>query len=405
MSKKKSNNKSKSKSKSMAKIKSQAASQAKSAASAKAKNPDGSKGAAASAQPNKGKSPAAKKRIAIIVGAVVAVVAIVAIIVFAVLGAGKSSLLQPKGYNTDSLKVYSEAESSDGGRTVTYNGATYKLNESVVPICIMGQDKGLHTPDEGTNGQADAVMVIAVNTETNDIKGIAVPRDSMVSSLKKFRDVYKNSSYKTDKMQLCLTYACGNNDKQSSEYVESAVSKDLLFGIPINWYYTLDTNGLGELADLAGGVTLEALYTIPVTQYSSDMPIEAGQTVTLTGGDALRYVQYRDTSRYQTALERLERQQQFVKALGKKLLEQVKGNPSKVTDIFSTLQKYSVTNLGTSELGYLASLAASASVDELAITRLQGEAVHNSDNPWEQFFVDEASTYQSVLDTFYTKVS
>ena len=409
MSKKKS--KSRSTSKSVAQIKSQAAAQAKAEGSASIasqgnpKPPKTPKQTAASAQRKSGGKPVAKKRVAIIAGVVVVVIAAVAIGVFAFMNTGKSNLLRPGGYDTSHLKVHEGAESSDGGRTVTYNGATYKLNESVVPICIMGQDKGLHKPDEGTNGQSDAVMVIAVNTETNDIKGIAVPRDSMVHSQKKFRDIYKDTSYKTDKMQLCLTYACGSSDEESSKLVASSVSSDILFGIPIDFYYTIDTNGLGELADLADGVTLEALYTVPKTFFSSDMPINAGETVTLRGNDALRYVQYRDTSRYQTALERLERQQQFVKALGKKLLEQVKGNPSKVVDIVNTLGQYSTTNLGAAEFGYLASVAANTGTDTVDLTRLQGEAVHNSDNPWEQFFVDEGSTYQTVLDTFYTKVS
>lgn len=389
---------SKKKSKSQAKTKARA----KSAAQAQGKPADAAGGKSDKAA--QGKKPASgKKKIGIIVAIVVALVAAGVGVAFAVTNTGKANLLHPKGSDTSSIKVYSGAESSDGGKTVTYNGATYKLNENVVPICIMGNDKGLHDPDKGTNGQADAIMVIAVNTETNDITGISIPRDSMVKSLKKFRDVYKDTKYKTDKMQICLTYACGSNDDESSKFVAEAAS-DLLFGMPINYYYTLWTDGLGELADLAGGVTLEALYSIPVTGYSTNMPIEAGQTVTLRGKDALRYVQYRDTSRYETALERLERQRQFVTALAKKLLEQVKGNPGKAIDIYNTLQQYSKTNLGTAEFSYLASIAAASNTSDLQLTRLQGEAVHNSDNPWEQYLVDEASTYQTVLDTFYTPV-
>ena len=354
----------------------------------------------------KAKQSSAKKRIAIIVGAIVVVIAIIVGVAFAFVNAGKHNLLQPDGYDASSIEVYSGASSGDGGHTVVYNGKTYKLNENVVPICIMGNDKGLHTPDAGTNGQADAIMVIAIDTETNDIKGISVPRDSMVKSLKKFRDIYNGSSYKTDKMQICLTYACGNNDDQSAEYVADAAS-ELLSGIPINFYYTLWTDGLGELADIAGGVTLEALYTLPAVntdKIQSSMPIVAGETVTLKGDDALRYVQYRDTSRYETALERLERQRQFVKELAKTLLERVKGNPSVAVDIFNTLQEYSNTNLGAAEFSYLASLVAASDTTELELTKLEGTAVHNSDNPWEQYLVDEASAYQVVLDTFYTPV-
>lgn len=345
------------------------------------------------------------KRVAIIVGGVVVAIVVVAIaVVFTLLNSGKHNLLHPEGLSLDSLKVYSGATSTDGGRTVTYNGATYKLNEDVIPICIMGRDKTLQAPEEGFNGQADAIMVLTFNVKNNDINGISIPRDSMVGSSEGFRKVFEGTPYNTDKMQLCLAYSYGKNDEQSSEFMLDGVS-ELLYGIPVKYYCTLDAGGLGELADLAGGVTLEAIYALPPTDYSTDMPIEAGHTVTLRGGDALRYVLYRDESRFASALERLERQRQFVAALGKELSTQLKGNPTMILGISGILQKYGTTNLGIGEIGYLASVAAQANMDDVDTTRLLGETIKNPESEWEQYLVDEPTTYQTVLDAFYTRIN
>ena len=300
--------------------------------------------------------------------------------------------------------MFSGAESSDNGHTVTYGGKTYRLNEAVIPICIIGRDKEVQVPDKGFNGQADAIMVIAVNTENNDINVISIPRDSMVDSLDEFRRVFEGTSINADKMQICLTYSYGADDDQSSKYTSSAAS-GLLSGIPIERYCALDASGLGELADLAGGVTLEALYDVPSTDYLPGEPIAAGQQVTLRGDDALRYVRYRDEDRFASALERLERQRQFVAALGKKLADELRRNPLKLIDVFRLLQTRSTTNLGFADLSYLVSVAAKMDPDDMDTTRLLGETVKNSDSPWEQYLVDEPSTYQTVLDAFYTRVN
>ena len=286
---------------------------------------------------NDGESKAAakrSKRAAIAIAVVIAAIVVVALAIQPImLGIGKANLLRPESSRFGNLKVYSGAESSNGGRTVTYEGKTYQLNEAVVPICVIGRDKEVQVPEKGFNGQADAIMVLAVNTENNDINVISIPRDSMVDSLDAFRKVFGNTSFDADKMQICLTYSYGANDEQSSEYTLSAVSS-LLFGVPVERYCAFDASGLGELADLAGGVTLEALYDVPSTDYLPGEPIAAGQTVTLRGDDALRYVRYRDEDRFASALERLERQRQFVAALGKKLAGELRGNPFKIIDVY-----------------------------------------------------------------------
>ena len=79
--------------------------------------------------------------------------------------------------------------------------------------------------------------------------------------------------------------------------------------MPVNHYFTTGLEGLSSLADASGGVTLEALETIPETS------VVKGKTVTLTGDEAIAYLRWRDEGKLGSALERQERQLQYIRAV------------------------------------------------------------------------------------------
>ena len=293
------------------------------------------------------------------------------------------------------IETVNDAKTVDEGKTVEYKGAKYKLNENMVSVCLIGNDNQWNRALEGLNGQADVIVVVALDTETGKTSGIVIPRDSMVDI--DINYVNTHELYQTGFMQICLAYAYGADDAQSSELVCRAVSR-ILYNIPVNYYYTINMDGVVELADLVGGVALEPIQSIPGTD------IVEGELIKLEGDDAARYLRYRDDYRYGTALERQERQMQFLTALASKVLTIVKGNPSALLDIFNTLSGYSTTNLGASEVSFIASCIAKGSGDTVDFISLKGEPVHNDDSEWEQFFLDKDFVYETVLNVYYEKV-
>lgn len=304
---------------------------------------------------------------------------------------GRLNLLNLEG---SELETEQGAATPDKGKTVVYNGAEYKLKDSVVSICLIGQDKEWRAPEEGFNGQADAIMVLAIDSKTGQATGIAIPRDTMVD----INVNYKNTDtlYDTETMQICLSYAYGTDDDSSSQLVCTAASR-VLYNIPIDYYYTISMSGLSALADTVGGVALEPLESIPNTN------IREGETIKLEGDDAISYIKWRDTSQYGTALTRLERQKQFVKALAAKTITVAKGNPAALLSIFNTLSAYSTTNIGFSEASFLATCM-SGETANFDLVSLTGQPVHNDQSQWEQFILDKPATYQTVLDVYYEKV-
>lgn len=331
--------------------------------------------------------------VVLVIAAIVAAIAVIAALVTAYLiNTGRANLL---GDDDIDLAAAESAEVGHDGKTVTYNGRQYRQKDGVVSICLIGNDKDARDPQEGFNGQADAVMVLALDTSTGNMQCIAVPRNSMVEVN---RNYWGTDEFADTKLyQLCLAYGYGTDDEESSELVCTAVSR-ILYNVPMNYYYTISLSGIAALADVVGGVTVEALQDIP------DTYIYEGETVTLEGYEAQRYVQWRDKYQDGSAQDRQARQQQFVKALGAQILETVKGDPGAVVSIANSLSDYSTTNLGASELAFLASVVANTGVSSVEMSSLQGEVVNNDESEWEQFILDKDAVYQTVLDVYYEEV-
>lgn len=329
-------------------------------------------------------------RIAAIVVAVLAVlVGGTVAVVFSLMNQGGQALRDAS--EAKDLDVADDASSKDKGKTVTYNGKTYRYNENIVSIVVIGTDLGWSTTGEGQAGQADAIMVVALDTETGDMKAIGVPRETMV-------DVDENvgsSFVGQDTMQLSLAYSYGDGYASSSENVVRAVSR-ILYNMPMNYYFTIQMDGVSVLNDAVGGVTLTPLESIPGTS------IREGKTLTLYGSNAQRYVQYRDTSYLESSSDRQARQVQYLKAFFTQAIATAKGNPVSLIELYRAVQDYSTTNLGISEFTFLASKLVNSGLSDLNITTLSGTQQKGAQ--FVEFYPDEASTYQTVLDTFYTPV-
>ena len=109
-----------------------------------------------------------RKRTLRIVGVVALVLALVvggtAFAAWQAVKAGENSLHQTA--DAQDIQTADDSVAYDEGRTVKYNGHTYKLNENMVSVVIMGYDRTEIDSANGQNGQADAVMVMALDTQT-----------------------------------------------------------------------------------------------------------------------------------------------------------------------------------------------------------------------------------------------
>lgn len=321
------------------------------------------------------------RRVVAIAFVAVATLVVVSLVgTLAVINAGRQSLV-------------SASENPSYAQTVKSGNKTYVLNPHVATILFLGVDKDNGRVTPPYNGQADAVMALALNEDTGKITCLAVSRSSWVPVLE--RDFGSGQVQQADNY-LCLGYSYGYDDENSALLMCQDVS-DLLGGVPIDSYYTLNMSGVGALANAVGGVSLTALSDVVKTD------IKEGDQLELHGDLARDYVWQRDVADDYSSAERLERQEQFAKAFAKEAFAMCKDNPFELFRLFDVAEEHSVTDLGFPELAYLASFFAVHGVDDVQMVALPGEYVANPPEP-TKFVVDDAQALQMVLDIFYTEV-
>ena len=331
---------------------------------------------------------ARRKRVLLVVAIIVAVVFVIGCAVFAFIHLGRMSVEQNS--QIDAVDTTNNAVSYDEGKTVKYNGHTYRLNENMVSLCFMGYDLTERAANAGKNGQADSVMVIAMNLDTGRVCAIAIPRDSMV-------DVgeYVGSSFLgQDLMQLCLAFSYGTDADTGAQYT-SRIASRVLYNIPINYYFALNMDGVAAVNDAIGGVSLTALDTIPNTG------IYEGEDVVLYGTKALSYVRYRNTAYLDSSLDRQARQKQYISAFASQAIDLAKQSVPEVVNLFQIGMSYSATNLSAQEFAYLATELVGKNLT-FDVTSIDGEMVQGE--VYAEFELDKSSAYETVLDVYYTQI-
>lgn len=284
------------------------------------------------------------------------------------------------------------AEIINDGAEVHYKGKKYNFNKNLTSILVMGVDKE-NIDDvgaEGYNGQADALFLLVADTATGEVDLISISRDSMVNV-----DTYTpDGTYVTNRrMQLCLSYAYGKDDEASAMNVIKSLS-ELMYGIPINSYFTMDVAAVRMLTDKVGGVT--------VPEYTSDYSKPTGRQVTLWGKDAEAYIRKRDTSKLDSNLSRMERQKAFISAFASKVVALTKQNIKTPINLYNSLDGYVYTDIGIDEVTYMAGnfMGGVANMDTYSVP---GKVVKGE--KYAEYEVDTSALYELVLEVFYTEMA
>lgn len=331
-----------------------------------------------------------KKRIRIVGVALAVVLLLVVGVGLLALNAMRSGGQSLHQVATD-LLASGNAVTYDEGQTIEYNGQTYAFNDDVVSICVIGSGRYASDKRVGRPGEADTVMVLALDTRTGEATAIGIPRDSIVD----VGEYVGGAFVGVDDMQLCLAYSYGDGGHKSCEYV-TAIAQRVLYNMPISYYFCVDMNGVGPMANAIGGVALTSLESIPT------MGIGEGDELVLRGQNALTYIQWRDKSKLDSSLDRQARQEQFIEAYISQAMSTAKGDVNVLFDLYDTATDYSITNLGANEFAYLAICMVLNGMTSLDTVVLQGEMQER--DGYAAYYLDKEFVYQTVLDVYYTPV-
>lgn len=328
---------------------------------------------------------------------------------------GKNSLMEQ---NTSASAPTLEKESEEGNGNGSKNGSAneseeevydpnlyyhdgkaYRYEENIINILCMGIDKRteeIETVPEvsGKGGQADAIFLISLNPDTRKMKIYGISRDTM-TAIKNYD--YEGNYIGEEENHLALAYAYGDGSNKSCEMMKEAVSK-LMYNLPVHGYAAINLEAVSKLNDAVDGVTV----TIPEDMEYDDPAFQKGAKITLTGEQAMKFIQRRDITKSGGNGMRMQRQKTYVLSFLNAAKTKIRKDPSLPIQLYQELSKNMVTNLGLDHAVYLATLMLDTNFDGDDIQMLPGTTKKGT--YYEEFHVDQDQLYDLILNNFYEEV-
>lgn len=283
--------------------------------------------------------------------------------------------------------------------TVEFNGEQYHLKSDITTILVIGTDQ--YSDDSSSEasfrngGQADFILVLVVDDMAKTVTAIPIDRDT-ISDIT-ILGVLGNETG-TRETQICLAHGFGDGAEQSCELQKQAVSRFLL-GIDIPYYIAVSMDGISELNDAIGGVTV----TLKDDFSFLDPEMTIGKTITLKGAQAEYFVRNRKDINVGTNESRMARQKEYWGALRNCFLSS-DGNDSSKGDIEVVLDQinpYMITNMKRGRM--INEIWKDKDYKQIEDLQIAGQYKIGNDG-FTEFYADENALEKLVIETFFEKV-
>lgn len=224
-----------------------------------------------------------------------------------------------------------------------------KLNpfkSSKLNILVIGYDSSINGPP-----RADTILLASIDLKTREVGVLSIPRDTRVSI----------PGHGVNRINAA--HAFGGIDL-TVQTLESFLN------VPIDYYVETDFDGFARIIDAVGGVELTIKEPLHYVDKAGGLYIDlpAGRQK-LNGEEALEYVRFREELKGD--IGRIERQQKFLKAMVKSLL-----NPDiivKLPAIYKETRKAVNTNIPIQDISPFVHLIKDMKMEQFKTVMLPGE--------------------------------
>lgn len=265
------------------------------------------------------------------------------------------------------------------------------VNPEAPPVVLETNEKGELLPVDRLNvlllgidarpgekdARTDSMILVSIDRDTKKIAMVSIPRDTLVEI----------PGHGREKINSANLY--GGVDL-ARETVEN------LMGVKIPYYVKTNFDGFKDIVDTLGGVTIDVEKRMAYR--AEGINLYPG-TQRLDGYNALGYVRYR----YDTLgdISRTERQQKFLTALAKEMLQA--GTILKLPKLAPQIMDAVETNLSLKDMYFLTKVAANLDSQNILTATLPGIFYNDRGSYWK---ADEEKA-KLVLDDLFagTKVA
>lgn len=278
-------------------------------------------------------------------------------------------------------------------KTITVDGVDYFPRQDLEVYLLMGIDR--FGPVEASSsynndGEADTLVLLSFDKTNETLHIVNINRDSMVE-MPVLGVGGKQAGTRFGQIALAHTYGSGLED--SCENTVRTVS-DLLYGITIDHYVSMNMDSIALINDAVGGVTVTV-----VDDFSAvDESIPMGE-VTLRGEQATNYIRMRKGVGDQLNLSRMERQTEYVKRFADVLRTKLDSSAQFSLELYNTVADYIVTDCSGTVLS--AAMERYADFDLQEIVSLQGE--NRIGDEFMEYHLDAEALNDLVLELFFVE--
>jgi LCP family protein required for cell wall assembly len=224
-----------------------------------------------------------------------------------------------KVYHTANKIQEKVTETTKRKKKVNISEDTPQKNPDPISILLLGVDTR-----PGDKGRSDTMVIVTINPITKSTKLVSIPRDARVK-------IPGKSGYH----KINAAYAYGGPDLAMRTVEEE-------FDIPIDYFISMNFDGLKSLVDVAGGVTIQNTFAFSDGGY--DFP--EGE-ITLDGSAALTYCRMRKKDP-RGDYGRMERQRNVIVAVVGKVSKF--SSVSKLNTILDAVGENVRTNLSVGQM-------------------------------------------------------
>ena len=279
---------------------------------------------------------------------------------------------------------------------VSFNGKQYRRNPDVKAYLFMGIDRTGEAQSSGSyndGGQADVQLLLVVDQAQESFRVLQINRDTMtdVEVLGVHGDVIG-----TEYEQIALAHFYGNGLENSCENTVRAVS-NLLYGVDIDGYAAINMEAIPILNDMLGGVTV----TVEDDFSQVDPTLIQGETVTLMGEQATHFIRNRFDVADGSNLSRMGRHRAYLHGFDEAFTAAAGEDKELVLKMYDAAHGYLVTDMGSGPISRLAQQC--LGYENSGVITMEGE--HRLGEVFMEFYPDENSLRQTILDLFYIETA
>ncbi len=234
---------------------------------------------------------------------------------------------------------------------------------------------------EGT--RTDTMILLSVDTATNDVSAISIPRDTYFPT---------EGHNKIGQKKLNARY--GFKDVGGAEGLTTAIEE--LMGIKIDHYIKVDYDGVAAIVNLLGDVEVDVpirmKYDDPYATPPLHIDFEPGLQK-ISGEDAMGYLRFRksnDGKVREGDIQRIVRQQAFLKSAAKEALT------LKLPFVAAKALDYVETDLKTWDVLLYTSALMGTSMQDVHFYTLPMKSTGTGKDGLSYFFHDSAATFELI---------